>query len=197
VTITVNPAPVTFVAACSGGTLWKVAYRCTVSVSAKTTTTPGGNITYSLDGASPTTVALSAGIAAFTLPSPAVGSNTLTINYAAQGNFAAGATITENFTTAPGPTQLLVYPSTYTPAAGTSVTLSGTATTPISGIPAGSVTFYDGTTAIGTSAINASTGALSYTVASITKGSHSYSAKYAGSTDYTAATSATSVVTAH
>jgi 6-phosphogluconolactonase (cycloisomerase 2 family)/sugar lactone lactonase YvrE len=198
VTITVLPAPVTFTASCWGGTPWTVAYQCTVSVSASTTTQPGGNITYSLDGASPTSVALSGGTAAFTVPTiPAAGSHTLTLNYAAQGNFAAGATITKTFTTAQGQTQLLVTPSNYNPAAGSSVTLSGTATTPSSGIPTGSVTFYDGTAVIGTSAINASTGAVSYTVVGITKGSHSYSAKYAGSTNYTAATSGTSVVTAH
>jgi hypothetical protein len=198
VTITVKPAPVNFQASCWGGTPWTVLYQCTVNVSASTTTIPGGNITYSLDGATPTTVALSGGNAAFTVPTvPAMGNHTLTINYAAQGNFAAGTTITKTFTTLQGQTQLLVYPSNYNPAAGSSITLAGTATTPSSGIPPGSITLYDGAVAIGTAPITAGTGAVTYTVTNIARGSHTYSAKYAGSTNYAAATSASSVVTAH
>ena len=107
VTITVLPAKVNFQASCWGGNVWEVAYQCTVNVSASTTIQPTGVITYSLDGAALTTIALAGGSAPFTVPTlPAAGSHKLVINYAAQGNFAAGTTITESFTTAQGPTAL-------------------------------------------------------------------------------------------
>ncbi len=196
-TITVLPAPVNFQASCWGGTVWTVAYQCTISVSASTTIQPGGNITYSLDGAAPAAVALVSGAAAFTVPTlPAAGSHKLVLNYAAQGNFAAGATITESFTTAQGATALQISPSNYSPAAGSTITLSGTANTPSSGIPPGSVTVYDNGNTIGTANIG-NAGAISFPVASISKGTHSYHFTYAGSTNYSAATSASASVTAH
>jgi hypothetical protein len=197
VTITVLPAPVNFQASCWGAQVYGSAYQCSVNVSASTTTVPSGVITYSFDGGAPVSVPIVNGNAPFTLPTlPAAGSHKLVLNYAAQGNFAAAGPITESFTTAPGQTQLLAAPSSYYLASGSPLTISGTATTPTSGIPPGSVTVSDNNASIGSAAIGG-TGAVSYKVASIAKGAHSYHISYAGSPNYAAASSASFTVTAN
>ncbi len=197
VTITVLPAPVVFQASCYGAQMYGAKYQCTVNVSASTTTIPGGNITYSFDGGAAVSVPIVNGNAPFTLPVlPAAGSHKLVLSYAAQGNFAAAGPITESFTTAQGQTQLLATPSSYYLATGSSLTISGTATTPSSGTPPGPVTVYDNNMAIGTAAIG-NTGAISYKVASVAKGSHSYRIGYAGTANFAAANSGTAAVTAY
>jgi hypothetical protein len=58
------------------------------------------------------------------------------------------------------------------------------------------VTVNDNNMAIGTAAIGG-TGAITYKVVNITKGSHSYHIGYAGSTNYAAANSGSFTVTAN
>jgi hypothetical protein len=196
-TMTVLPAPVNFQASCNGAQRYGSSYQCTVNLSASTTSTPGGVITYSLDGAAPTTVPIVNGNAPFTVPgTPSSGSHTLVLSYAGQGNYAAAGPLTKTFNTQPGQTELQAYPSSYWLAAGSSLTISGSATTPNSGSPSGSVTVYDNGTAIGTAPIGTG-GSISYSVSNISKGAHKYSASYPGSTDYSAATSGSSSVTAN
>jgi len=127
---------------------------------------------------------------------PSAGSHSLVLSYPGQGNYAAAGPLTKTFTTQTGQTELQAYPSSYWLAAGSSLTISGTATTPNSGIPSGLVTISDNGVAIGTAPIGAG-GAISYNVSNIAKGSHRYSASYGGLTDYSAATSGTSNVTAN
>jgi sugar lactone lactonase YvrE len=197
VTITVLPAPVNFQASCWGAQVYGTAYQCSVNLSASTTTIPGGNITYSFDGGAPVSVPIVNGNAPFTLPGfPSAGSHTLVLSYAAQGNFAAAAPITKSFTTQQGQTQLLAAPSSYYIASNSPLTISGTATSPVSGTPTGLVTVSDNNAPIGTATIGG-TGAISYPVGSIAKGPHSYRISYAGSANYAAANSAPFNVTAY
>jgi hypothetical protein len=197
VTLTVTPAPVKLIATCYGGTPYNVAYQCVATVGANTATPPTGDVTYSLDGASVTSLALSSGTVSFAIaPPPAAGAHKLTIAYAAQGNYAAGTTLTESFTTAPGQTQLLISPSSYYIAAGSRITLTVTASTPQSGVPTGTVTVYDNGKALGAATIG-SKGVATYTVASIPKGTNTYTAKYAATADYAAAASGSAAVTAY
>jgi hypothetical protein len=196
-TVTVLPAPVNFQASCYGAQWYGASYQCTVNLSASTTSTPGGTIAYSFDGGAPVTVPIVNGNAPFTVAgTPSAGSHSLVLSYPGQGNYAAAGPLTKTFTTQTGQTELQAYPSSYWLAAGSSLTISGTATTPNSGIPSGLVTISDNGVAIGTAPIGAG-GAISYNVSNIAKGSHRYSASYGGSTDYSAATSGTSNVTAN
>jgi hypothetical protein len=99
VTITVLPAPVNFQASCWGAYSPTTAYQCTTNVSASTTTVPGGHITYSLDGGAPVSVPIVNGNAPFSIPGTfKAGTHKLTLNYPAQGNFAAGGPLVETFT---------------------------------------------------------------------------------------------------
>jgi YVTN family beta-propeller protein len=77
-------------------------------------------------------------------------------------------------------------PSTY----GQSVTFTATVTVtpPGSGTPTGTVTFYDGTTALGSVAL-ASNGQAVYATSALTVGSHSITATYSGDTSFLGSTS--------
>jgi hypothetical protein len=196
-TITVLPAQVNFQATCEGAQVYSLTYVCQVNLSASTPTPPVGNITYSYDGSAPVPVAITFGNAGFVLPGvPTAGTHTLAISYAGQGNYAAVATLQRGFTTQQGQTQLQIFPSTYYTAHGSAVTLSGFATTPLSGVPSGAVTFYDNGAAIGTASIG-SNGAVSFAAVNVSKGQHTYSATYAGTTNYAAATSGSSTITSY
>ena len=59
---------------------------------------------------------------------------------------------------------------------------------------AGSVSFYDGTTSLGTGTLSG--GAAAYTITAIAAGTHSYTAVYAGNTSYAGSTSPAVSVTA-
>jgi sugar lactone lactonase YvrE len=197
VNLTVTPAPAHLTGSCWGGTPYKVAYQCLITATAGTATPPTGSISYSLDGAPGTSVALSSGSAPFTVATlPAAGAHKLTIAYAQQGNFAAATALTESFTTVQGQTQLLLAVSSYYLAAGSPITLTVKASSSQSGVPPGSVTFYDNGKTLGSAAIGGN-GVATYPVAKIPKGTHTYTAKYAATANFGAATSGSAVVTAH
>jgi hypothetical protein len=86
----------------------------TVTV-ASTGATPTGSVSLSVDGGAATTQSLAAGVATFTVPSPTVGTRTLTATYAAQGTFAAstaaGTLVVNGAAPAPGPTATAPVPS--------------------------------------------------------------------------------------
>ena len=86
--------------------------------------------------------------------------------------------------TASRTTQLATMPLTFT--AQVSSTLAGTLT--------GSVSFFDGTTLLGTAQVN-SGGVATYTTSSLGDGSHSITAAYSGNVNYLASTSASTGTT--
>jgi hypothetical protein len=197
-TITVLPAPVNFQATCEGALVYGQTYQCQVNLSAGTPTPPVGNITYSYDGGAPVAVAINAlGNAPFTVPGiPSAGTHTLAISYAGQGNYAAAGTLQRGFTTQPGQTQLFISPSTYFTAHGSTITLSGVASTLQSGTPVGTVTVYDNGTALGHVSVG-SNGQVSFAIPDVAKGQHTYSAKFEGTSNYASATSASVTITAY
>jgi hypothetical protein len=105
VLVTVTPAPVRLAVSCSkpffpyGGN-----YQCTVDARAdERAGAVTGSITYSLDSSPAVAIPLNGGNAQFTIVKPPVGSHTVTIVYAQQGNFAAAGPTKENFTVTPAP----------------------------------------------------------------------------------------------
>jgi hypothetical protein len=74
-------------------------------------------------------------------------------------------------------------PSTF----GTKVTFTATVKSSTTGTPAGSVSFYDGTTKLGTASLSSGTAAYSTTALSVA--THSITAVYAGNSDYGTSTS--------
>jgi Bacterial Ig-like domain (group 3) len=97
VALHVSPQPTTLQVSCQSAALLQGKdYRCSVY----TQPIQAGNgtlMTYSYDGVSAGTRTLSNGAASFAISAPTVGTHTVVISYAAQGNFAAAAPVTETF----------------------------------------------------------------------------------------------------
>ena len=88
------------------------------------------------------------------------------------------------------PTSPLLTASASSIAAGASITFTDLIT-PASGtgVPTGTVTFYDGTTVLGTGSVNSS-GVATYTTTGLAAGTQSITAAYPGDANFTASTSA-------
>jgi Bacterial Ig-like domain (group 3) len=154
---------------------------------------PSGTITFSIDGVpqAPSPVVPTdggfAGLATFTASGLAAGSHTITASYSGDASFAPSVSRAFSVTVgqAATTTTLAVAPSTAN--AGQPVTLSATVAGP--GTPGGAVTFFDGSTMIGTVALGQG-GTAVLVLTSLAPGSHSLSAAYAGDPNHLASTSA-------
>jgi len=161
------------------------------------TGTPTGTVTF-LDGTTTLgTGTLASGKASFT-GSLASGTHAITASYGGDTTYAASVSTADNLTIASTPT--LAPTSTQLTAAPTSAT-SGTtinftaavAETTGTATPTGTVTFSDGTTAIGTGTLTA--GVTTFSTASLSVGSHNITAAYGGDTANAMSSSSTVVVT--
>jgi Big-like domain-containing protein/VCBS repeat protein/centrosomal CEP192-like protein len=94
------------------------------------------------------------------------------------------ATATINVTKAPTTTTLAQPTSSYF---GDNVTLAATVASTTTGTPTGTVTFVDGSTILGTGALNSS-GVATYSTSSLTVGSHTFTANYGGDANYNSST---------
>ena len=93
---------------------------------------------------------------------------------------------------APGATTVKLVSDFVSPPVGTSVLLTATLSAS-SGTPSGTVTFYDGTTLLGTATVSA--GVATLTTTSLPTGSNSVTAVYAGTSTFAASTSSAVAVT--
>jgi hypothetical protein len=168
-----------------------VTFTATVTAKSPGAGTPTGMVTF-LDGTTPlTSLALSGGTVTYSTSSLAVGSNSITIQYAGDSNFTASTSsaLTQTVHLAATTTSLTSSsnPSTF----GSSVTFTATvtATSPGAGVPGGSVTFKNGAAVLGTEPLNAS-GVATFSTSSLTVGSHNITASYGGNTDFKTSASA-------
>ncbi|MGD0460909.1 MAG: Ig-like domain repeat protein [Tepidisphaeraceae bacterium] len=154
--------------------------------------TPGGTVTFE-DGS---TLIGTADINATTQQaigftgSLTLGPHNITAIYSGSSDFATSTSAVVTETVNPDDmattTSLVVAPNPIVPGQVVGLTATVTAT---SGIPTGIVSFFDGSTLIGTVAINTTTQqAIGYT-ASLTAGTHSITASYGGATGFTTSTS--------
>jgi sugar lactone lactonase YvrE len=165
-----------------------------------TTAAMTGTITFKIDGVAgvpvPIVYAGGVGTASDIVSSQTVGSHTVTaiysgdFNYAASNNNSAPLTISvtkANTTTvaATSPASLLQF---------SSETLTATVASTTTGTPTGTVSFYNGTTLLGTSSLNSS-GVATFTSATLAVGSYSVTGVYNGDSNYSTSTSASSSFT--
>jgi hypothetical protein len=164
-----------------------VTFTATVNSSSGT---PTGTVTFSIDGVTQSTVALSGGQAKFTTSALAVGNHTVTAAYNGDANFnpSTSSPLTQTVNKAATSTTLTASPNPSTP--GQSVTFTATVTSG-AGTPTGTVTFKDGAATLATVALVGNTAAFS--TASLSPGQHSITATYSGDGNLAASTS--SVVT--
>jgi glycosyl hydrolase family 44/Big-like domain-containing protein len=134
----------------------------------------------------------SSGSATFNTSNLAVGSHSITAAYSGDANFSASTSVAALVTVSP-PAKIAAVTSVSASAAqvtaGQSVTITA-AVAPQSGtgVPTGSVTFLDGQTQIGMSALNS--GLASFTDANLSVGSHAIAGAYSGDSNFTPSTSA-------
>jgi glucuronoarabinoxylan endo-1,4-beta-xylanase len=173
----------------------------TVTISATISSaagTPTGSISF-LDGSSSLgSVALVNGVATLTTSTLAAGTtHTLTGTYAGNSTFAASTSNSVSLvinapTNIATTTVLAASPNPAT--TGATVTLTATVTSSnTTEVPAGSVSFYDGTTLLGAETLTAATADTAtavYTTSSLSAATHSVTASYAGNTTFVASTSA-------
>jgi hypothetical protein len=164
--------------------------KATVSANAPGSGTPAGSVTF-FDGQTLLgTGTLGGGSATLQTSALSVGSHSITVVYSGNSNFLTSTSAMFAQTVGPDGTRNTLTASPSTSVFGQSVTLAATiaALGPGSGTPAGTVTFYDGTTALGTGTLAG--GRATLKVSSLTVGSHSLKAVY-NNTDgkYTTSTS--------
>jgi hypothetical protein len=196
VTLVVQPVPVQLSVSC-----WNTPYPyganffCGVYASSAAGP-PVGSITYSLDGGSPVSLKLLFGAQLITIQKPAVGNHKLVINFAAQTNYAAAPSYTENFTVTPAPVYVALTPSAWYLTGG-NLTLTASVQSWSAGPPnaIGAVTFSYGNTVLATVPVNAK-GVASTTFAanSLPYGPDTLTATYEGTNYATSSTSITITV---
>jgi hypothetical protein len=156
--------------------------------------TPTGTVTFKDGAATLGTGALNgSGHAILFTAALAVGSHSITAVYGGDGNFtgSTSAALTQNVIK--GTTTTAVATSGSPSSLGGSVTFTATVNVASgAGIPTGTVTFKDGTSTLGTGALNGVGGndQATFSISTLGVGSHSITAVYAGDTDFTGSTSA-------
>ncbi|HTC76167.1 MAG TPA: Ig-like domain repeat protein [Edaphobacter sp.] len=116
-----------------------------------------------------------------------------TLTGSAAGNYAIpspAATLTIN----PATTSITLSNLIANVTTGSSITLTAHVASTTSGTPTGSVTLLDGSVTLSTTPLSA-TGDAVFTIPSITQGQHSFTALYAGSTNFTPSVSAPQLIT--
>jgi len=133
----------------------------------------------------------SPGTATFSTASLSVGAHAITAVYGGDGNFSTSTSTAINQGVNQAGSSTAVVSSANPSSSGQSVTFTATvsADSPGSGTPTVTVTFYDGSTALGSATLGG-TGTASFTTSSLSVGSHSIKVAYGGDPDFKAGTSA-------
>ena len=187
-TVDVDPAPtLTSVSGpASAVTGQSVVFTADVAPVPPASGTPPGSIAFSIDGTLDSQCSaqpLNAGQATCSVSFAGAGSHTITAAYAGTADFSpsgtpAGAGATIMVGAASSSTALSVTPAQ--PVFGQPLTLRAAVSVVAPGITqtTGTVTFFDGTTVLGTSAVGSGSATLTLTPA--VAGSHSFTARYSG-----------------
>ncbi len=151
---------------------------------------PSGTVSFLSGSASLATVPLSAGQAAYTTTKLATGTDAITAVYNGNASFATSASGVLHQTVSLDAAFTTVVSSSNPSDYGQKVTLSAkvTAASPGSGMPNGSVTFYDGSTSLGSVPLNGN-GKATYQTSSFTGGTHSITVSYSGDANFLSGTS--------
>jgi hypothetical protein len=152
---------------------------------------PTGAVTF-LDGGTPIGAGFldAAGQATFTTAALAVGPHTITAQYGGDLDLTGSNSVPFTATVNQAATLTIIRASVNALALGQPVTFTATVLPilPAIGIPAGTVTFFDGGTPIGTAAVDA-TGQASFLVSRLLVGTHTITATYSGNSNFLTSTS--------
>ena len=163
-----------------------VSLTVTVAAVAPGVGTPTGTVTF-MDGASSlgTATLNSSAQATFSTPALTGGSHSVTAVYGADTSSAASTSSALSQQVTPANTATTMAASPAGPVNyGQLVTLTATVTDATTGTPTSTVTFYDGTSLLGTGTLNGS-GQTTYSTFTLPVGSHSFTAVNGGDSNFT------------
>ncbi|MGW2376647.1 Ig-like domain repeat protein [Kitasatospora sp. NPDC001683] len=166
-----------------------VSLTATVSVVAPGGGIPTGTVTFFIGGIPQAPVTLSGGVATLTNSTLSVGMHSVRATYNPSGSYntSTSATINQTVAKAGTSTALTSTPNPSVHGQLVSLTATVTATAPGAGTPTGTVSFFDGATLLGTGTLV--TGVAAFSTSTLSVGSHSLTAVYAGSTSFNGSTS--------
>ena len=162
-----------------------VTFTATVTA---TSGTPTGTVTFKNGSATLGKATLSAGEAAFTTSTLAVGAHSITAVYGGSTDFSGSTSPVLTQTVDKAGTSVVLVSSVNPSAFHEAVIFTATVTPATSGTPTGTVTFRDGATTLGTGSLNAS-GVATFSIRTLKVGSHSITAVYSGNADFLTSTS--------
>ncbi len=168
-----------------------VTFTATITVNAPGSGTPTGTVTF-LDGSTNLGIGTldGSGLATFTTSGLAVGTHSITAVYGADIDFDGSTSSALTQVVGQDATSSVVAASANPSVFGESVTFTATVTSamPGSGIPAGTVTFLDGLTSLGTGTLNGA-GIATITTSAIAVGADLITCVYGGDGNFTGSTS--------
>jgi autotransporter-associated beta strand protein len=166
-----------------------VTLSATVAPVSPLTGTPSGTVSFFEGTTLLGTATLSGGSGSLAPLALATGANAVTAVYSGDSTFTSSTSPAVTITVAKVTTTTTVSASPGTPSFGQSVTLTATITPASTGpaTPSGTVTFFSGSTSLGTATLSAGVAILPTTA--IPSGTNSVTAVYAGDTNYATSTS--------
>jgi sugar lactone lactonase YvrE len=172
-----------------------VTFTATVKAASPGSGTPTGTVTFTdtVTNQVVGTATLVNGVATLTTSALDVGNHTIVASYGGDTNFSSSGSATASDTVTAALTKTILASTALNAKAGTAVTFTASvvAQGPGSGIPAGSVTFYLDGVAIAPVVTVDSIGKAQWAVVTLTKGTHTITAVYGGTSRYQTSTSAT------
>ncbi len=169
-----------------------VTFTATVTAKSPGAGTPTGSVSF-LDGNTVLyTTMLGSGTATCTTSALSVGSHSITVQYSGDGNFTAGKSSARSQVVNQAATATALSSSLNPSTLGQSVTFTAivSVSSPGVGIPSGSVTFKNGSATLATVPLDA-TGTATYTISTLSVGSHAITASYTATTNFKASNSTT------
>jgi hypothetical protein len=167
----------------------------TAAVQGSGSTAPAGTVSFlsgsTLLGTAPLN---SSGVATLYITSLAVGSYSLTAQYAGNANFLSSTSAVVSVTVNDQATTTSLTASPNPVVTGQTLTLTAAVKGSGSTAPAGTVSFLSGSTLLGTATLNSS-GVATLSTSSLAAGTYSLTAQYAGNANFLSSTSAAASVT--
>jgi len=187
VSITVNLAPVTVGLSSSSNS---IPAGSPITLTATAQSTPAGLSTGTVTFLNGTnvlgTASLVSGVATYSTSLLTLGINTLTASYPGNLDYLAGTSNAVSVDVLPALTATVLSTSLNPAPFATTVTFSA-AVSSLAGTPSGTVSFYDGSTLIGTGTL--ATGIAQFPTSALSVGSHDITAVYGGTAVFAASTS--------
>jgi hypothetical protein len=188
-TQTVNLEPTTTSIASSTYTpAFAQSITLTATVKPQSGTTATGTVTFLDRTTTIGTATLSGNTAQMAISTLAAGTHYISAQYSGDTNTAASTSGQTLVTVSPPPTTTVLSSSQNPSSLNQPVTFTATLQLTSSGTPTGTVTFYDGSTSIGTGTVAG--GSAQLTISGLQIGTHSITATYSGDANFSGSTSA-------